>query len=109
MNTTTLNITTLCEKVAKEFKGINLTDSFEKLAKEWIYTRRKIISYKVNTKEYNVIVVIENINGNIDEPSTYDVLRFFPGTTKWQVSCDLQDGDSSQLASKLLNVTEEDF
>lgn len=87
----------LIEDVSQEFNFGTTQNSFEELAKSWI-GKNHIVSHKVNPNRANVIVVTYD-----QEQSLYDILRFFVGGEKWQVSVDFQQGNIEGMAEKLLN------
>lgn len=92
-----MKLKALTEEVSKEFNFGVPQNSFEDLAKDWIGDN-KIVSYKVNPNRGNVIVVTHD-----HSQSLYDILRFFVGGEKWQVSVDFQGGGVEKMTEKLLN------
>jgi hypothetical protein len=78
--------------------------------KDWVDTSgedEKILSYIVDQKRENIIVVTECIQHdetNRSTPALFSVYRFFSGAGKWHTSVDLQNKELHVLADLLLYI-----
>lgn len=113
-DTQKITINSLSNKVEKEFQRFEIaegTKTFKEITTEWLGENPKILSFKIDNNNDNIIVVVEVEEGNSHPYVTckYNVYRFFPINTNWNVSQDLQFGTTEELVNKLLGVSEEDF
>lgn len=86
----------LTQEVSQVFNFGITQNKFEDIAKSWI-GKNKILAYKVNPNQGNVIVVTHD-----QSQSLYEKLRFFVGGEKWQVSVDFQQGKSEDIIQHLV-------
>lgn len=106
----------LIQEASLEFNKGEVDSNFKDTLEEWLgELSEEIVSYKISSKNGNVIVVMKHK----DEP-LYDILRFFPSVdfksiestsgdgrliivkNKWHASVDLQNGTVNELIEFLL-------
>lgn len=104
----TLSLANIVQAVADGFPNFKPEVSFANVAQKSLGKTPHIVSFKVDRKEGNVIIVTEKprpYGGVAMSPiSHYNVVRFFPLGNKWEVSFDIQDGEADKVFDCLLGT-----
>jgi hypothetical protein len=95
------------QAVADGFPNFHPEITFEQTVRKSVSQKSCIVSYKVDRKESNVILVTEKddpMSGMLSPKSVYSVVRLFPLGDKWEISFDVSDAHPAEVFDCLLDA-----